>query len=93
MNALTVADTIIRQDAEGRFCLNDLHCAAGGEKRHAPNEWLRLQQIQEMIAELEIPGIPGIRSKQGLGTYVVKELVYASLTAKDWALCRPQAGM
>jgi hypothetical protein len=67
-------------DAEGRYCLNDLHRAAGGEKRHQPSDWLRLQQTQDLVAELattSIPGIPGIESKQGLGTYVAKELVYA----------------
>lgn len=78
--ALTIADTAVRQDAEGRFSLNDLHRAAGGEKRHQPSDWLRLQQTQELVAELAaqaIPGIPGIESKQGLGTFAAKELVYA----------------
>lgn len=32
--ALTIANTTIRQDAEGRYCLNDLHKAAGGEAKH-----------------------------------------------------------
>ncbi|MEJ3621044.1 phage antirepressor KilAC domain-containing protein [Brachymonas wangyanguii] len=81
MNAITliIADTNIRRDAEGRFCLNDLHRAAGGEKKHQPSDWLRIQQTQELVAELGnvIPGIPGIQSKQGLGTFVCKELVYA----------------
>ena len=86
MNALTIADTAIRQDAEGRYCLNDLHRAAGGEKRHQPSDWLRLKQTQELIAELAVPGIPGTLKNQPLaviqggtqqGTYVAKELVYA----------------
>jgi anti-repressor protein len=75
--ALTVCDTAIRQDAEGRYCLNDLHRAAGGEKRHQPSDWLRLDQTKELVAEVDIPGNPGIWSKQGLGTFVAKELVYA----------------
>ncbi|NMG64392.1 DNA-binding protein [Azoarcus indigens] len=77
---LVIAGVPIRADAEGRYCLNDLHRAAGGEKRHQPSDWLRIQQTQDLIAELAIagiPGIPGIESKQGLGTYVAKELVYA----------------
>lgn len=30
MTAVTILDTDIRRDAQGRFCLNDLHRAAGG---------------------------------------------------------------
>jgi phage antirepressor YoqD-like protein len=87
MNALTIADTAIRQDAEGRYCLNDLHRASGGEKRHQPSDWLRIQQTQALIAEIQaVPGIPGTQQNQPLnvlqggslqGTYVCKELVYA----------------
>lgn len=75
--ALTISDALVRQDDSGRYCLNDLHKAAGGEKRHQPSNWLQVQQTQELINEIEIPGIPGIVSKQGLGTFAVKELVYA----------------
>jgi len=80
MNELYIGANAIRQDAEGRFSLNDLHRAAGGEPRHQPANWLRLQHTQELVAELqagEIPQIRGIDSKQGLGTFVVRELVYA----------------
>ena len=85
-NSLTIADTAIRQDAEGRYCLNDLHRSAGGEKRHQPSDWLRLKNTQDLVAELTVPGIPGTQQIQPLavmqggllqGTYVVKELVYA----------------
>ncbi|WYX51224.1 KilA-N domain-containing protein [Achromobacter xylosoxidans] len=60
MNALIIATTAIRQDEEGRFSLNDLHRAAGGERRHQPSDWVRLQQTQDLIAELGdmIPGFP-----------------------------------
>lgn len=77
--AIAVSDTSVRQDKAGRYSLNDLHRAAGSEKRHQPSDWLRLQQTKDLIAEVEreIPGIPGIASKQGSGTFVVKELVYA----------------
>lgn len=80
MNELIIGSSSIRQDAEGRYSLNDLHRAAGGEQRHQPANWLRLQHTQEMAAELEageIPQIRGIEAKQGLGTFVAKELVYA----------------
>lgn len=36
MTNLIVCDVTIKQDAEGRYCLNDLHKAAGGEDRHQP---------------------------------------------------------
>ena len=75
-NSLIISHHAIRQDAEGRFCLNDLHKAAGGEQKHRPKYWLKNQQTQEVIAELSKGGIPPIFVKQGLGTFVVKELVY-----------------
>lgn len=65
MSQLVVADVLINRDSDGRFCLNDLHKAAGGEKRHQPSDWLRIQQAQELISEVELPGIPGIVSKHG----------------------------
>ena len=85
MNTLPIVieNVSIHQDAQGRYCMNDLHKASGGEKRHQPSNWLVSQQIIELIEELSIPGIPGIEkiqpvsSKQGIGTFVVKELVYA----------------
>lgn len=81
---LTIASTKIRQDAEGRFCLNDCHKASGlgGEKR--PSKWLVTEQAKGLIAELEVgpnSGSPLHTVKSGLnserGTYVCKELVYA----------------
>lgn len=81
MNALIISTTAIRQDHEGRFSLNDLHRAAGAQSRHQPGKYLENQSSQELIAELQgevgITGIPVIQSKQGLGTFVCKELVYA----------------
>lgn len=78
MNSLIrIADVSIRQDAEGRYCLNDLHRAAGDEARHKPGNWLMLDQTKALTAEIEIAGNPAIQSKQGLGTFVAKELVYA----------------
>lgn len=49
---LTLLDTVIRRDDAGRFCLNDLHRAAGGEQRHRPNYWIESQQTQELIRVL-----------------------------------------
>jgi hypothetical protein len=82
MNALTIANTSIRQDAEGRYSLNDLHRAAGGEDRHSPRRWVQNQQTEELIAELQTDGISSVSPLATLegrngGTYAVKELVYA----------------
>ena len=76
-NQIYLYDTQIRQDEQGRFCLNDLHQASGGESRHRPAYWLSNQQTQELIGEISKDGIPSIFIKQGLGTFVSKELVYA----------------
>ena len=72
----------IRTDADGRYCLNDLHRAAGGEKRHGPSYWLANAQTKELVAELGGAGIPvgpvaTLNDGQNNGTYVAKELVYA----------------
>lgn len=75
--ALTIHNISIRQDIEGRFCLNDLHKASGGEDKHRPTYWLKNQQTIDLQKEIEIDGIPSIVKKQGLGTFVVKELVYS----------------
>jgi phage antirepressor YoqD-like protein len=77
---LAIGDTSIRRDAHGRYCLNDLHRAAGGVRRHSPSLWLSNQQTKELVQELELgdTGIPVsvIRGGRGQGTYVARELVY-----------------
>lgn len=73
---LSIAGSVIRQDAEGRYCLNDLHKAAGGENRHRPSLWLANKQTIVLAEELEKAGIPAIQSKQQLGTFAHKDLVY-----------------
>jgi len=77
MTALSISNIAVRQDAAGRYCLNDLHRAAGAERRHQPAKWLITQQALELIAEIEKTGILVIHAKQGVGTFVGKELVYA----------------
>lgn len=81
MNALMIADTSIKQDAEGRYSLNDLHRAAGGAERHSPNRWTRSEVCLELIKELtpELAFAPAQTNRGGAtpGTYVCKELVYA----------------
>lgn len=79
--AFIVADTYVRQDEQGRYSLNDLHQAAGGENRHRPSLWAENKQTQDLIAELENgAGIPArVANQRGekQGTYVALELVYA----------------
>gem|GEM_PF-221499 len=72
---------VIRQDAEGRYCLNDFHQAAGGEERHSPNRWKRSDGTADLVAELErqnwrLKAVDTRRGRTG-GTFVAKELVYA----------------
>ena len=88
MNALTltISNTPIKQDAAGRFCLNDLHKASGNQNKHRPKYFLENQQTKELVAELSEGGIPPLEQNQPVktvnggnqqGTFVVKELVYA----------------
>ena len=49
---LTIASTKIRQDAEGRFCLNDCHRASGGEKAKQPANFMRLDTTQALVQEI-----------------------------------------
>ncbi len=81
---VTIDDIQIRQDAEGRYSLNGLHRAAGEEDRHQPSNFLRLDTTQALMEEINSSdvrnlkdGISSIQTKQKLGTYVCKELVYA----------------
>ena len=80
--SLTIISTAIRQDAEGRYCLNDCHKASGGSANKRPGEWLRNEQTQSLIRELTDAGISAspvssIKGGPEQGTYVAKELVYA----------------
>ncbi|MEI6745990.1 MAG: KilA-N domain-containing protein [Methylococcaceae bacterium] len=83
---LAISGISIKQDSHGRFCLNDLHKAAGGEARHKPANWLRIEQSIELIKVLEsenlkfspLETVLGKGKQQG--TFVVKELVYAYAT-------------
>ena len=76
--SINIAETVITTDQDGRFCLNDLHKASGGEDRHVPGYWLENRQAIELVAELETTGIPVVKKTgRNGGTYVCKELVYA----------------
>ncbi|SLM63516.1 MULTISPECIES: KilA-N domain-containing protein [Dickeya] len=75
---IVIANIAIRRDTDGRYNLNDLHRASGGEKRHAPSYWLANKQTIALIAELETTEIPVVRLEgRNGGTFVCRELVYA----------------
>lgn len=63
-NPLIISDVTIHSDAEGRYSLNDLHKAAGNEERHAPNKWLRLEHISDLIKEILNDQICPFKSKE-----------------------------
>lgn len=78
---LAIGEVLIRRDLQGRFALNDLHRAAGGEERHTPNRWTRtdgyLGLVEALTPELAFAPAESIRGGTNPGTYVVRELVYA----------------
>lgn len=77
--------TPIRRDEEGRYCLNDLHRAAGGEERHKPRFWLANAGTNELIAELKggNPPFEPVALSKGRygGTYAIDDL---ALTYAMW---------
>lgn len=86
MSALTVAGTRVRQDTSGRFCLNDLHRAAGAEPRHQPAFFARRRETAELADELHAqagasanlqPPLCTVNDGIANGTYACRELVYA----------------
>lgn len=84
MNNLTlvISDTLIHQENNGHYSLNDFHVAAGGESKHQPSNFLRLENTKALIEEIDRSSDlrNAIIVKQGgtnQGTYAVKEIVYA----------------
>ncbi|UYZ74542.1 KilA-N domain-containing protein [Moraxella bovis] len=74
----------ISQDKNGFFSLNDLHKASGNENRHTPALFLRNQQTQDLISEIELENKVAYHTIKGnradgakQGTFVCRELVYA----------------
>jgi hypothetical protein len=63
----------------GRYCLNDLHKAAGGEGRHKPSMWAANADTQKFVQELSKAGFPALVSVKGgaaPGTYASKLAVF-----------------
>ena len=90
---LVIGEFTIRQDEDGRYSLADLHKASGALKKHQPTNFLRVEQTQELIAEIESSSdmisldinhssnmrsaVKVINGGNNRGTYVGKELVYS----------------
>ncbi|RDH41990.1 KilA-N domain-containing protein [Zooshikella ganghwensis] len=86
---MTIDNTTIRQDTHGRYCLNDLHKAAGELRKDRPNYWLSSASTRSLIAELASEADAGnpaspitqpfntVRGGPNQGSYACKELVYA----------------
>lgn len=87
---LVIGDFAIRQDEDGRYCLNDLHKASGDQRKDRPGYFIENEKTQELINVIEAEyydvgnptsskkAINIIRGKgREQGTYAVKELVYA----------------
>lgn len=92
-NTPVVIDNItIRQDAQGRYCLNDLHQAAGGDPKHQPALFFRLDSTEALIDEVlnstdmqSFTPINKVMGRNG-GSYVVKELVNEPLRCPDLSI-------
>ncbi|ARW48159.1 KilA-N domain-containing protein [Acetobacter pasteurianus] len=83
---LTILSTTIRQDAEGRYCLNDCWAAARKPEEKKPSNWHDLLGTQELVEEIRQSGNLTFGGKQPLfvkkggnapGIWACKELVYS----------------
>ena len=81
MNELTIADTTIHRDSNDRYCLNDLHRAAGGEEKHSPNRWARSAACKSLILLLTpkkaLAPFEIVKGGAAPGAYGCKEVVYS----------------
>ena len=86
---LSIGNIAVRQ-FDQLYSLNDLHKASGGLKKHQPALWLRLDQTQALITEInsstdmqninssDMRSIKIVQGKgKNQGTYACKELVIA----------------
>ncbi|MFP2897837.1 KilA-N domain-containing protein [Corallococcus sp. 4LFB] len=80
--SIQVAGVVITQDAHGRYSLNDLHRAAGGEERHRPAQFLRLDGTRALTQEIQYGNphsapVETINGGPQRGTYACRQLIYA----------------
>ncbi|WP_143531229.1 KilA-N domain-containing protein, partial [Rodentibacter genomosp. 2] len=84
MTNLTILSNKIRSQ-ENLYSLNDLHIASGGDVKHAPYRFTRLDTTQELIKEIEnerspdlviaLKSVRGGRNPELQGTWACEELV------------------
>ncbi|MFK3999866.1 KilA-N domain-containing protein [Psychrobacter namhaensis] len=79
---ITILDNAVKV-INGLFCLNDLHKASGGEKKHQPSFFMRNQETTDLINEIKLSDnledanvMQRINGGDMRGTYVCKDLVY-----------------
>lgn len=91
MHNLIICDTGVRQDIDGRYCLNDLHRAAMAQgkatKSHRPGSFLKRHETIALIAAMQkrctpqcitpVLAVKGNTPGVTQGTFVAKTLVYA----------------
>lgn len=80
-NSITILSKDIRV-IDGLYSLNDLHKASGNEAKYKPSNFVRLDQTQELIKEIDQGSdvslaLKSIHGGIGRGTYVCEDLVYA----------------
>jgi len=75
---VTIGNVLIHQQ-DGLFSLNDLHKASGGDVKHRPNQFMRNEQTQALVAALLEERISAFKTTRGrnAGTYACRELVIA----------------
>ena len=82
MSNLTILKTSIRQ-SDNLYSLNDLHIASGNDPKHRPTYFVKNQQTQDLVNEIErcenshiaIKVVKGGRNPVLQGTWVCEELV------------------
>ncbi|OOF51323.1 DNA-binding protein [Rodentibacter genomosp. 1] len=86
MTNLSILKTSIRS-LDGLYSLTDLHKASGGDEKHKPVLFLRLDQTKDLISEIEndkvqictLP-VKTVRGGKNPSTYACEELVLAYAT-------------
>ena len=82
MSNLTILKTSIRQ-SDNLYSLNDLHITSGNDPKHRPTYFVKNQQTQDLVNEIErcenshiaIKVVKGGRNPELQGTWVCEELV------------------
>lgn len=90
MKPLVISNTAIRQDAQGRYCLNDLHRAAMARGKATtsdrPGTFMKRPETEALVGAIKKRCTqecidPAVRVRGGIqaeqGTFVARALVYA----------------